>query len=85
MMLTNVPPPPSKELPGPKCFFRDQSPCKGNLHEWTVRMMAKLDGTPTPDAPLEKTIICEKHYPDREDPKFLHCACRLCKGRKGTD
>lgn len=55
---------------------------KGNLHEYDVQMFAKPDGTPVLNAPKEKTLICEGHYPDRDDPKFLLCTCRLCKERK---
>lgn len=55
---------------------------EGNLHEYSVQMKAKLDGTPVTDAPVETTWICEGHYPDSTDPKFLLCSCRLCKERK---
>lgn len=82
-MLTNGPGP--SPLPGPRCSMsgRDAAgrKCSGNLHEYTAQMVARLDGTPVLDAPKETTYICEGHYGDRSDPKFLLCACRLCKDR----
>ena len=84
MMLTNGPSP--KALPGPECSFigRDAAgrKCSGKLHEYDVQMYAKLDGTPVTDAPKEKTFICEGHYPDKDDPTFSQCACRLCLERR---
>lgn len=73
---------------GPICSFigRDKGgrPCSGKLHQYTVRMIANPDGTPVVGAVDEKTHICEGHYPDTTDPKFLQCACELCKKRKGV-
>ena len=84
-MLTNGAPRQSN-LPGPQCSLFGQDQCGGNLHVYEVEMVAKLDGTPVVDAPKEqKFIICERHYPDASDPKFLLCACRLCGERKGRN
>lgn len=83
-MLTNGPPPSKPQLPGPQCHFSAQSECRGNLHEYTARMFAKLDGTPVIGAPEETTYICENHYPDKTDPKFLLCGCRLCRERRSN-
>jgi hypothetical protein len=70
---------------GPACSFIGHDgknrPCSGKLHQYNVRMVAKLDGTPVKDAKEEKTYICEGHYPDIEDPKFMKCICDLCKDR----
>lgn len=70
---------------GPQCSFQGRAgngqACAGRIHQYHVQMKAKLDGTPVIDAPVEKTYICEGHYPDVEDPKFLRCSCELCKGR----
>lgn len=88
-MFTNGPPP--KPLPpGPECSFADgrdglRRKCAGNLHEYDVQMFADVNGNPVKDAPKEKTFICELHYPDPDDPKFLLCTCRLCKERKGLN
>jgi len=68
--------------PALQCSFSAQSKCRGDLHEYDVQMFAKPDGTPVTDAPKEKTLICEGHFPDPDDPKFLTCVCRLCKERK---
>jgi hypothetical protein len=74
---------------GPTCssIGRDPSglPCSGRLHQYTTRMIAKPDGTPVVGAPQLKTYICEGHYPDVTDPKFLLCSCELCKGRTATN
>lgn len=69
----------SKHKPTPEC----QIPGKhgGNVHEYDARMVAELDGTPVTDAPQEKAYICEAHFPDMDDPKFLMCICALCKER----
>lgn len=70
----------------PVCSFKDRDnlkrPCSGKLHHYDVQMVAELDGTPVKDAPMEKTFICEGHYPDVSDPKFLLCICDLCKKSK---
>lgn len=70
---------------GPKCSFigRDKAGrlCAGELHQYTARMIANPDGTSVVGAAEEKTYICEGHYPDVTDPKFLLCTCQLCKGR----
>ncbi len=55
----------------------------GKIHQYDVQMFAKLDGTPVPNAPKEKTYICEKHKPDHEDPTFAKCRCDLCLKRMG--
>lgn len=87
-MLTNGPGP-RKLPPGPQCSFDGHDglrrKCAGNLHEYDVQMVAETDGTPVTNAPKEKTYICELHYPDPSDPKFLLCTCRLCKERKGLN
>ena len=74
---------------GPECSFigRDAQgrPCSGRLHQYDCRMIAKPDGTPVIGAPKEKTYICEGHYPDVTDPKFLLCTCELCKERKANN
>lgn len=48
-------------------------------------MKATLDGKPVKDAKIETTHICEGHYPDLSDPKFLLCICELCKKRKANN
>jgi hypothetical protein len=54
----------------------------GNVHEYKIKKVAELDGTPVHDG-LESTIyICEGHYPDAEDPTFRKCICGLCLKRK---
>lgn len=92
MSLPPLPPvrPPQPAQPAPqqqaqeeqriRCSFPGDH--KGNLHEYDVQMMATLDGRPTPGAPKEKTYICEGHYPDKDDPTFATCDCRLCRIRK---
>lgn len=86
-MLTNGPG--QRPLSEIECYFMGRDAkgrkCSGNIHEYDVQMVAKLDGTPVTDAPKEKTYICEGHYPDPSDPKFLLCVCRLCKDRKGRN
>lgn len=82
-MLTNGPPP--KAPPGCSLLGRDVGGalCSGKLHEYDVQMYAKLDGTPVRNAPMEKTLICEGHYPDKDDPTFSSCTCRLCVDGRG--
>lgn len=75
-MLTNGP---AREcsIPGPH---------QGLLHEFDIRMIARLDGTAVKDAPVEKTYLCQAHAPhDDDDPKYLLCACALCKERTGRN
>lgn len=81
-MLTNGPPAP--KLPkGPECSFPG-GPHYGRIHEFTVQMVAEIDGTPVKDAPKEKTYVCLGHAPpDPADPGYLQCTCRLCRVRKG--
>lgn len=55
---------------------------QGKLHEYDIQMMATLDGRPVKGAPKEKTYICEGHYPDKDDPTFATCDCRLCQIRR---
>lgn len=55
----------------------------GNLHQYKMRRVATLDGKPDPTAPEEVAYICEGHFPDKDDPKFLLCTCDLCKERRG--
>lgn len=71
----------SKIKPTPECQIKPGKH-RGLVHEYDAKMVAELDGTPTPDAPEEKAYICEGHFPDRDDPKFLLCICALCKERK---
>jgi hypothetical protein len=67
---------------GPRlaCSFPGEH--RGNLHEYEVNMIATLDARPVSGAPVEKTYICEGHYPDSEDPTFSKCMCSLCLERK---
>ena len=78
-MLTNT----------PKCSFKDRDgmkrPCSGKLHQYNVKMVADADMNPVNNAPMEKTFICEGHYPDPDDPKFMTCACDLCFERKSMN
>lgn len=62
---------------GPACAA--WGPHRGRIHEYTSQMIAKLDGTPVKDAPEKLMYLCEGCYPDPEDPKFVLCACGLCK------
>lgn len=70
---------------GPSCHMKGTDkanrPCFGNLHQYAARMTAMPDGTPVQDAATMKIYVCEGHFPDPTDPKFLTCACELCKLR----
>ncbi len=62
------------------CAF--PGPCSGKLHEYQTKKIMEVDGTSVHIGPWVQIYICEKHYQDREDPKFLKCMCRLCIGNK---
>lgn len=51
---------------------------KGRLHAYQSKQIAKVDGTPVRNAPEYEIFICEGHYPDKDDPTFSQCRCRLC-------
>ena len=65
---------------GPSCD--GPGPHKGLIHQAEAQMVAELDGTPVNGAPKEKAYFCEGCFPDKDDPKFLLCACELCLKRR---
>ena len=54
----------------------------GRVHAYEFKKVAELDGTPVNGARWSEVLICEGHYPDKDDPKFTLCSCRLCRARR---